>query len=98
MTKNTEYSNTLEKIKENAKYLKLAYSFSNANEFLEEHTTLNSSIVDFYNDLLQKEADIRYENGKEARVRNANFPYKKYLTELQRDCLPEDAKNAIMYT
>lgn len=95
MTKNTEYSNTLEKIKENAKYLKLAYSFSNANEFLEEHTTLNSSIVDFYNDLLQKEADIRYENGKEARVRNANFPYKKYLTELQRDCLPEDAKSKL---
>lgn len=95
MTKNTEYSNTLEKIKENAKYLELAYSFSNANEFLEEHTTLNSSIVDFYNDLLQKEADIRYENGKEARVRNANFPYKKYLTELQRDCLPEDAKSKL---
>lgn len=95
MTKDTEYSNTLEKIKENAKYLKLAYSFSNADEFLEEHTTLNSSISDFYNDLLQKEADIRYENGKEARVRNANFPYKKYLIDLQRDYLPEDAKNKL---
>ena len=95
MTKKTEYSNTLDKIKENAKYLKLAYSFHNANELLEEHNTLNSSIIDFYADLLQKEADIRYENGKESRVRHANFPYKKYLTDLQRDCLPEDAQNKL---
>ena len=95
MTKKTEYSNTLDKIKENAKYLKLAYSFHNANELLEEHNTLNSSIMDFYADLLQKEADIRYENGKESRVRHANFPYKKYLTDLQRDCLPEDAQNKL---
>lgn len=91
----TEYSNTLEKIKENAKYLKLAYSFHNYEQFLEEHTTLNSTLQEFYSDLLQKESDIRYENGKEARVRNANFPYKKYLTDLKRECLPEDAKNKL---
>lgn len=95
MTTKTEYSNTLDKIKKNAKYLKLPYSFHNADEFLKEHNTLQSSIIDFYADLLQKEADIRYENGKESRVRHANFPYKKYLTDLQRDCLPEDAQNKL---
>lgn len=95
MTTKTEYSNTLDKIKKNAKYLKLPYSFHNADELLKEHNTLNSSIIDFYADLLQKEADIRYENGKESRVRHANFPYKKYLTDLQRDCLPEDAQNKL---
>lgn len=95
MIQETEYSNKIEKIKENAKYLKLAYSFHNASELIEEHNTLNSSIIDFYADLLQKESDIRYENGKEARVRHADFPYKKYLTDLERECLPEDAKNKL---
>lgn len=95
MMKKTDYTNTLEKIKENAKYLKLAYSFHNAKDIIEEHTNLNSSIIEFYNDLMQKETDIRYENGKENRVRHANFPYKKYLTDLQKDCLPEDAQNKL---
>lgn len=95
MNNKTEYSETLEKIKENAKYLKLAYSFHNAKELIEEHSTLNSTIADFYKDLLQRESDIRYENGKENRVRHANFPYKKYLNDLKRECLPEDAQKKL---
>lgn len=95
MNADTQFSNTLQYIKSNAKYLKLTYSFHNAKELIDEHTTLNSSIADFYNDLLQKEADIRNENGKEARVRQANFPYKKYLSDLDISCLPEDAKNKL---
>ena len=64
MTLKTEYTEKLAKIKENAKYLKLTYSFHNAKELIEEHTTLKSSIADFYSDLLQRESDIRYENGQ----------------------------------
>lgn len=92
MNKNTEFDSTLSSIKEYSKYLKLSYSFHNAEELLNEHNTLGSTLIDFYQDLLQKEADIRTENGKEARIRNANFPYKKYLSDLDVDCLPEDAK------
>ena len=95
MSNNTEYSVTLKNIKENAKYLKLAYSFHNAKELIEEHNTVKTSIEDFYNDLLQRETDIRYENGKLNRVKHANFPYKKYLNELVRECLPEDAQNKL---
>lgn len=95
MTLKTERTEKLTKIKENAKYLRLTYSFHNAKELIKEHTTLKSSIADFYSDLLQRESDIRYENGKESRVRNANFPYKKYLADLQKDCLPEDAQNKL---
>ena len=95
MINQTEYSNKLKKIKDNSKYLKLAYSFHNANELIEEHNTLNSSIIDFYDDLLQRESDVRYENGKENRVRHANFPYKKYLSDLQREFLPEDAQKKL---
>ena len=93
----THKSNMQKEIEENAKYLKLAYSFHNGKELLDEHSTLNSTIIDFYNDLLQREADIRYENGKEQRVRNANFPYKKYLTNLEREYLPEDAQNKLNF-
>ena len=92
MNNKTEYSEILSNIKNNSKYLKLAYSFHNAKQLLNEHSTLNSSLYDFYNDLLQKEADIRFENGKENRIRQANFPYRKYLTDLDRKCLPEDAQ------
>ena len=77
----TEFDNTLKKIKENAKYLKLTYSFHNSKELLD--------------DLLQRESDIRNENGKLARVRRANFPYKKYLSDLDVSCLPEDAQNKL---
>ena len=95
MNNDTEFENTLQKIKENAKYLKLTYSFHNFKQLVQEHTTLNSSIADFYNDLLQKEADVRNQNGKENRIRHANFPYKKYLSDLDVSCLPEDAQNKL---
>ncbi len=95
MSNDTEFTKSISNIKENSKYLKLSYSFHNAKSFVEEHSTLNSSLIDFYVDLLQKEADIRYENGKESRIRLANFPYKKYLSDLKVDCLPEDARNKL---
>lgn len=95
MIKKTEYNNQLDKIKENSKYLKLSYSFNNAKELIEEHTNLSTSILDFYDELLQKEADVRNENGKESRIRQANFPYKKYLCDLDINCLPDEAKNKL---
>lgn len=95
MSTKTEYTEKLRNIKENAKYLKLAYSYNNYKELLEEHNTLKTSITDFYEDLLQKETDIRYENGKQNRIRRANFPYKKYIEELKREYLPEDGQNKL---
>jgi len=95
MNKETEFTTSLQNIKENSKYLKLAYSFHNSKQFIEEHNTLNSSLISFYQDLLQRETDIRNENGKEARVKRANFPYQKYLSDLDVSCLPEDAQNKL---
>ena len=91
----TTFDTTLQRIKENAKYLRLPYSFHNFKQLLDEHSTLNSSLVQFYDDLLQKEADVRNENGKQNRLRHANFPYKKYLSDLDVSCLPEDAQNKL---
>ena len=84
MKTDTEFEETLQKIKENAKYLKLPYSYHNFRQLVQEHINLNSSIVEFYNDLFQKEADVRNQNGKENRIRHANFPYKKkYFLSIQ---------------
>lgn len=35
---------------------------------------------------------MRKENGRKNRIKNARFPYKKYLDELQVDYLPEDGR------
>ena len=36
--------------------------------------------------------ELRQENGKNNRIRGANFPYKKYLEDLSISDLPEDAR------
>lgn len=95
MNKNTEFNNILQKIKQNSKYLRLPYSYHNAKQLIDEHSTLNSSISEFYDDLLQREADVRTQNGRENRIKHANFPYKKYLSDLDISCLPEDAQNKL---
>ena len=54
MNKNTEFNNILQKIKQNFKYLRLPYSYHNVKQLIDEHSTLNSSIFEFYDDLLQR--------------------------------------------
>ena len=66
MNKDTEYDSILQNIKNNSKYLRLPYSYHNFKQLIEEHSNLNSSIAQFYNDLLQKEADVRTQNSKES--------------------------------
>lgn len=95
MNKDTEYDSILQNIKNNSKYLRLPYSYHNFKQLIEEHSNLKSSIAQFYNDLLQKEADVRTQNSKENRIRHANFPYKKYLSDLVIPCLPEDAQTKL---
>jgi DNA replication protein DnaC len=53
------------------------------------------SYEEFLFNLLQKENDLRYENGKKNRIRLANFPWKKYLEDLMVEYLPEDARKKL---
>ncbi|WP_084111748.1 IS21-like element helper ATPase IstB [Paramaledivibacter caminithermalis] len=39
--------------------------------------------------------DIRKENGRKNRIRNINFPYKKYLENLKTEYLPKDAQKKL---
>ena len=53
------------------------------------------SYEEFLFNLLQKENDLRYENGRKNRIRIANFPCKKYLEDLVVEHLPEDARKKL---
>jgi len=45
--------------------------------------------------LLQHEAHLRRENRKRVRLRLAGFPYKKYVEDLERSALPDDARKKL---
>jgi DNA replication protein DnaC len=49
------------------------------------------SYLEFLHSILEKEYELRKENGKKNRIRIANFPAKKYLEDLKIEYLPEDA-------
>lgn len=91
----TNFNEKIKNIREYAKYLKLAFSFNDCEEFLKEHVTLNTTIEDFYYELLKKESELRLENSKHNKVRKASFPYKKYISDLKVEFLPSDAKEKI---
>ena len=64
---------------------------------IQQAEVANKSYADFLCSLLQKEYDLRKENGKKNRIRAAGFPSKKYLEDLNVEELPKDgaAKLAI---
>jgi DNA replication protein DnaC len=53
------------------------------------------SYEEFLYYLLQKQSDLRRENGRKNRIRLANFPSKKYIEDLVVEDLPEDARKKL---
>lgn len=82
-------------IKEYIKELKLGGISNVLKEKVEEAYRTDMSYEGFLKDLLEVGVDTRKENGKKNRIRNAKFPYKKYLDDLVVDYLPEDAKKRL---
>lgn len=62
---------------------------------IEEAYRQNQSYEEFLRDIFSEAYDIRKENGKKSRIKNARFPYKKYLDELRLEYLPEDGRKRI---
>lgn len=81
-----------EKIKEITKFLKLSYIYHNIENEVDTATKLGLSNTEFLESIFEKEMQLRLENGKHNRIRIANFPYKKYLDDLQTEKLPIDAQ------
>lgn len=82
----------INEIKEYVKELKIPGINQGLKMKIEEAYKLNQPYEELLRDIFMEAYDMRMENGRKNRIRNARFPYKKYLDELQVDYLPEDAK------
>ncbi|NLI61784.1 MAG: ATP-binding protein [Clostridiales bacterium] len=67
----------------------------NFEEDVREANLKNYTYEEFLYYLLQRERDLRRENGKKNRIRLANFPMKKHLEDLVVMELPEDARRKL---
>lgn len=80
-----------EEIKEYCKILKLNGIGRAFEEIMEE----SSDYEDFLHKLLEKEIEAKDERATESRLRNARFPYKKHLEDLELNLLPTDMRNKL---
>ena len=78
-----------------AKELKLPYTSKFFKDDISQANTESKSYESFLFDILEKEYDLRKENAIKNKIRNAKFPYKKYIEDLIIDDLPSDAKNKV---
>lgn len=62
---------------------------------IEEAYKFDKPYEEFLRDILIEAYYTRKENGRKNRIRNAKFPYRKYLDELQVDYLPEDCRKKL---
>jgi len=67
----------------------------NFETLLDEFSTEQGSYNKFLHRLLELEYVSRNESRKASRIRQAEFPYKKYLEDLNRDDLPTEAKTKL---
>lgn len=75
----------MKNIKENAQYLKLPYIKENYENIIKEAEINELSIREFLEELLENEADTRFQNGVKTRLRLAKFPHKLYLEDYTLD-------------
>lgn len=84
-----------EHIEDYCKELRLPAIRRNFVEDVREANANNYTYEEFLYYLLQKERDLRRENGKKNRIRLAGFPAKKHLEDLVVEELPEDARKKL---
>ena len=87
---NTE-NNTSERIKELTREIGLPGIRTNFSTLANDSIANNNSYQEYLLQLLEMEYTSRQKSRKASRIRQAYFPYKKYLEDLQRNELPEDA-------
>jgi len=80
-----------EEIKEFCKILKL----KGIRDHFEEIMTEATDYEDFLHRLLILELEEKEKKIMDCRIRNAHFPYKQYLEEVEIDCLPKDMQKKL---
>jgi DNA replication protein DnaC len=78
-----------------AKQLLLGYIAENHEELCTEAKQQHLSHTDFLDEALKREIAYRLENRKQRRIRDAHFPYRKYLQDLDLSQYTKDIKAAI---
>ncbi len=88
-------TNTKEKIVAYTKELRLPAIRNNYTTLARQAVKEKTSYEDYLLTLLEDEFENRVKNRKTARIRQAGFPYKKYLQDLQREELPKNAQEKL---
>jgi len=88
-------TNTKEKIVAYTKELRLPAIRNNYTTLAQQAIKEKTGYEDYLLSLLEDEFENRVKNRKSARIRQADFPYKKYLQDLQREELPKNAQAKI---
>jgi len=88
-------TNTKEKIVAYTKELRLPAIRQNYQAHIKEALKNKTGLEEYLLELLEDEFETRLKNRKLARIRQADFPYKKYLQDLQRNELPPNARENI---
>ncbi len=86
---------TLNETKTYIKELRISGIRNNLKEKIDEANRENKTYEDFLCDIFKRAYDVRKENGRKNRIRNAKFPYKKYIEDLVIEDLPSDARNKL---
>jgi len=89
-------NNIKEKIQSLTKDIGLSGIRKNYENLIEEfEKNKNNSYFEFLHKMLEIEYQSRLKSRKQSRIRQAGFPYKKYLDELILSNLPDDARNKL---
>lgn len=88
-------NDTSERIKELTREIGLPSIRSNFTTLANDSLANNSNYQEYLLQLLEMEYASRLKNRKASRIRQADFPYKRYLEDLNRNELPEDAKQKL---
>lgn len=88
-------TNTKDKIVAYSKELRLPAIRNNYAIHARQAVKAKTSYEEYLLTLLADEFETRIKNRKKARIRQADFPYKKYLQDLLREELPKNAQAKI---
>lgn len=83
------------KINESSYILRLPYISQNYQDEIEAARTAKLDVESFLTQLLNKEVELRRENGTKSRIRRAKFPYKQYLEDFKYDKYNDELKHKL---
>ena len=85
----------MNEIEKMAHKLKLSHIKNNYSASISEAMDKNASYEEFLKIILSNEIAMRESNGIDRRIRNAKYPYRKYLHDLKLDAFPIEISNKI---